>query len=65
MTTAIVSSLIIKRCASRLNKYLLALNERISNDHDLDYTIHGYNTRSGTTGKYEVSRVTNYYGDRT
>lgn len=49
------------------HKYLLATNNHSNREHGsfLIKTDNVYNTRSMTSGKYDVPRVTNYYGDRT
>lgn len=46
------------------HKYLLAVNNHGSGEHNVQL-IHNYETRSISTGKYEVPRVTNYFGDGT
>lgn len=45
-------------------KYLLAVNN-YDNLKYLHLVRHKHNTRTMTAGKYEVPRVSNYYGDRT
>lgn len=47
------------------HKYLLAINNHSNLEHGLVLVNHSHSTRTVTSGKYEVPRVTNYYGDRT
>ncbi|XP_061728263.1 uncharacterized protein LOC133533314 [Cydia pomonella] len=47
------------------HKYLLAINNHSNKVHISTRLEHKHNTRSVAVQKYEIPRVTNYYGDRT
>ncbi|XP_050554492.1 uncharacterized protein LOC126911441 [Spodoptera frugiperda] len=47
------------------HKYLLLVNHHGTQEHTLTYVNNTLNTRSMAAGRFNVPRVTNYYGDRT
>lgn len=47
------------------HKYLLLVNNHGINQHVLLNTSHNHGTRFVSSGKYDVPRVNNYFGDRT
>jgi hypothetical protein len=46
------------------HKFLLLINNRCTREHDLRLIENDHNTRSVSTGRLYVPRVTNYFGDR-
>ncbi|XP_047024633.1 uncharacterized protein LOC124633450 [Helicoverpa zea] len=47
------------------HRYLLLVNHHCIQEHNLTYVKNNHNTRSMAAGRFNVPRVTNYFGDRT